>query len=547
MNLKKLLLTIAYCYVLVGGINAQGVVNQSASSNSLTNTLTAEAQNISNADLVKDDSIITNSVSETQETSGTGFTNDNRLNENSASDAQGTSRIGYTNNDRLSNHSSSIAQELSGISFTSNDTLTNISTNGNSESDVSERNSFGNLINIIKKNWVPLGNPESNKFDFGPLQNIPSINPVEGFRLRAGVATNSRFSPHLFLKGYIAYGLDDQRFKYRGEATYSLNKRQYYSGEFPQNNINLILENDIYAYGEMSPRMPNDLLLFTYNRSKNAMVYRRFAEMNYERESLSGLAYMVWVRSSDMTPVAGLTFNRMTKLGEPTNITRLRESNVGLQLRYSFDEDYEQNGRKRKSLSLNKPVLILSHLVGMNGFLGGTVKYHRTDLSVQKRFILGNAGRLDMVADAQRVWNQVPFPLLIYPNQRSFYLIENNRFYLSPIMEFPADQLFGVRATFVGEDFLFSKVPLIDKLGIKEVVTLRGISSHLSDKNYPTTDNGLLAFPETSMPMGDVSYLEGAIGITNILGLFRIEYVHRFTYRENPYAILGNIRFDVTL
>lgn len=42
-------------------------------------------------------------------------------------------------------------------------------------------------------------------------------------------------------------------------------------------------------------------------------------------------------------------------------------------------------------------------------------------------------------------------------------------------------------------------------------------------------------------------YIEGAIGVTNILGLVRIEYVHRFTYRDHPEALLGKIRFDVTL
>ncbi|MFA6838735.1 MAG: DUF5686 family protein [Dysgonamonadaceae bacterium] len=503
MNLKKLLFSIAFCYVLVGGANAQMVVNHAANNNSLTNTLAANTQGVSSSSLV----------------------NDNYLTTYSTDRVQGVSNYGLV----------------------SNDSLTNTSADGNSGTVVAESTSFENLINVIKKNWVPLGNSESNKFDFGPLQNIPSINPVEGFRLRAGLATNTRFSPHLFLKGYVAYGFKDQGFKYRTEASYSFSNRLYHANEFPRNNLNLIYENDIYAYGEMSPRMPNDLLLFTYNRSENAMVYRRFTELNYERESLSGLAYMAWVRSSDMKPAAGLTFSRLTKLGETTNVISLRESNVGIQFRFSFDEEYEQNGRKRKSLSLNKPVLLLSHQVGFNGFLGGTVNYHRTDLSIQKRFILGNAGRLDMVADAQRVWNQVPFPLLVYPNQRSFYLIENNRFYLSPIMEFPADQLFALRATFVGEDFLFSKVPFLDKLGIKEVISFRGISSHLSDKNYPTTDNGLFAFPEISTPMGNTPYLEGAIGITNILGLFRLEYVHRFTYLDNPHAMLGKIRFDITL
>jgi hypothetical protein len=35
--------------------------------------------------------------------------------------------------------------------------------------------------------------------------------------------------------------------------------------------------------------------------------------------------------------------------------------------------------------------------------------------------------------------------------------------------------------------------------------------------------------------------------LTNLLGLLRIEYVHRFTYRDHPDALLGRVRVDVTL
>ena len=41
--------------------------------------------------------------------------------------------------------------------------------------------------------------------------------------------------------------------------------------------------------------------------------------------------------------------------------------------------------------------------------------------------------------------------------------------------------------------------------------------------------------------------MEGAVGFTRILGLLRVEYVHRFTYRDHPDALLGGIRVDVTL
>lgn len=98
------------------------------------------------------------------------------------------------------------------------------------ERDESHKNSgfLQKALDFVMNDWLPLGNPETNRFDFGRLQTIPTYNPIEGLRLRAGVASNSRLSPHFFIKGYGAYGFGDRKFKYRGEAVYSFNKKAYH-------------------------------------------------------------------------------------------------------------------------------------------------------------------------------------------------------------------------------------------------------------------------------------------------------------------------------
>ncbi|HLW10834.1 MAG TPA: carboxypeptidase-like regulatory domain-containing protein, partial [Fermentimonas sp.] len=48
---------------------------------------------------------------------------------------------------------------------------------------------FNDFINkatvFVKDDWIPLGNPETNKLDFGRIQTLPTYNPIEGVRLRA--------------------------------------------------------------------------------------------------------------------------------------------------------------------------------------------------------------------------------------------------------------------------------------------------------------------------------------------------------------------------
>ena len=422
-----------------------------------------------------------------------------------------------------------------------------------------KQGAFGSFLNkavqLVLNDWIPLGDPETNKFDFGRIQTFPTYNPIEGVRLRAGVASNSRLSPHLFLKGYLAYGFGDEKFKYRGEATWSFDRKAYHEEEFPKNNLSLVYENDLYSPGEMHPRSLNNLLLITYRRSKDQATYRNFAEINYEREYKSGFAQTVWVRRARMVPQGALLFEN--QIDDMVIVDdALYTSELGVQLRFSLREAYRQQKRKRRSIEMTSPVFFFSHTVGQYSYYNEAGQhsytdeekpFHRSEFSVQKRFLLGSAGRLDAVGEVSKIWNAVPFPLLVYPNQRQRHHIENNAFFLNRALEFMADEQYTVRTTFVGEELLLSRVPLLDRLGIRELLSLRASYGRLSDKNDPTRSPELYRFPVASYQYVSAPFLEGTIGITNILGLLRVEYVHRFTYRDHSEALLGKIRVDVTL
>lgn len=292
----------------------------------------------------------------------------------------------------------------------------------------------------------------------------------------------------------------------------------------------------------------NDLLLITYRRSLNESTYRNFAEINYEREYKNGLAHTFRVRRSRFVPQGELQFYTGNEEGAGLKNGELNTTDVGLLLRYTVREAYDQRKRKRIPLNMTSPVFFLSHTIGVNDFIGGEVPYHRTEFSAQKRFLLGRTGRLDAVGEVMKVWDKVPFPLLVYPNQRYRHQIENNFFFLSRALEFVADEQYTLRMTFVGNDLLLSKIPFVDMLQLKELVSLRVAYGRLSDKNNPAlSPRGLYYFPSVSQQYDGVPYVEGTIGITNILGLLRVEYVHRFTYRDHPDALLGAIRVDVTL
>jgi len=120
-------------------------------------------------------------------------------------------------------------------------------------------------------------------------------------------------------------------------------------------------------------------------------------------------------------------------------------------------------------------------------------------------------------------------------------------FFLNRALEFMADEQYTLRTTFVGDDLLLAKIPLLNRMQMRELISLRASYGRLSDRNDPGQSPHLYTFPAASYKYGSAPYVEGAVGITSFLGFLRVEYVHRFTYRDLPDALLGGIRVDVVL
>ena len=66
-----------------------------------------------------------------------------------------------------------------------------------------------------------------SKVDIGPVNTTITTNSVDGLRLRLSAQTTANLHPNLFLKGYVAYGFKDNKWKGMGEVTYSVNKKEY--------------------------------------------------------------------------------------------------------------------------------------------------------------------------------------------------------------------------------------------------------------------------------------------------------------------------------
>lgn len=165
-----------------------------------------------------------------------------------------------------------------------------------------------------------------------------------------------------------------------------------------------------------------------------------------------------------------------------------------------------------------------------------------TELGIQKRFWFSAFGYTDVIVKAGKVWDKVPYPLLIIPNANLSYTIREESYALMNPMEFLNDEFVSWDITYFANGALLNRIPLIKYLKWREVIAFRGLYGNLTKKNNPLYDNKLFVFPKSTHLMDKMPYMEASAGLDNIFTILRIEYVWRLTYRNLPHIDKGGVR-----
>ena len=229
-----------------------------------------------------------------------------------------------------------------------------------------------------------------------------------------------------------------------------------------------------------------------------------------------------------------------------TNLKSFTNTELGTQLRFAPGER-AYNGREGKNslfnLSKDAPVFKLSHQMGLKNVLGGDFNYNHTEISAEKRIWLSSFGHIDALVTAGKVWDKVPFPLLIMPNTNQSITIQPQAFNMMRALEFVSDQYVSFYFTYYMKGWILNRIPGVKWLRLREVISFSGFYGGLTDKNNPALDpTGLYRFPEGTSPMGRTPYLEASVGLENIFKILRIDYYRRLTYLDQPNIKKGGVR-----
>lgn len=394
------------------------------------------------------------------------------------------------------------------------------------------------LADIISSGYIATSkDPEKNKVDIGTTETFYSFNRLEGNRLRLTAATTKNFHEHFFLYGYAAYGFKDQKIKYMGEATWAFNKKEYHKDEFPRNNLSISYKYDVTALGQQFLQAERDnIVLSLGGGSKDAkLMYDRASQISYMREYYNGLSVNMYGITHDQKPAMNITFEKFNEINNKLDtLSDFRTSELGLVLRYAPDEKFYQKRRRRRNLPAKGFIYNLTFVKGMKDVLRGQYDYTKLSASVNSEIWIAPYGKIRASVQGDKIWGEVPYPLLLSANANNSVTIQKGSFYLLKPLEFVNDIQASWDVSYRMGGWFLNRVPVIKTFKWREVFEFRGFIGSLSKKNNPLHNKNLMLFPEDAYSMTNTPYMEFNVGIENIFKFFRIDYVRRLNYLDHP-------------
>ena len=382
-----------------------------------------------------------------------------------------------------------------------------------------------NLATILGSGYIQVGN-----IDFGPIFSTFGFNDVEGLRIRVGGRTYFGPNDRWRLQGYTAYGFRDQKAKYGLSGKWMVNTKN-----------RLILSagrrEDVEQIG-VSLTTSNDVLGRSFASSSflNAGVNDKLTSVNLSNVAAEIEPFKNVVLKSNFSFRTLESASKTFSLNYFTDANRIVESSKVKQAELNFQIDY-MPGRKtvgygvdRLLVDSNYPRFFASFSQGLKGVLDSDFKYEKVQFYYRQPTLIGGFGRLFTTVEVGKIFGEVPLGLMgVVPGNQSYFLIENT-YNLLDFYEFVADEYASVHLEHHFNGRLFSRIPMLRKLNLREIIGIKAIYGTVSDANKSINASGLF------YQAPDEVYYEYHAGVGNIFKIMRIDFAWRGNYLEMPNA-----------
>lgn len=420
-------------------------------------------------------------------------------------------------------------------------------------------------VKALVENFVETGDlNHPSKLDVGPVNTMVTSNFIDGLRFRVSGQTTANLNKHWFFSGYYAHGVNSHKNYYKGEVTYSFNKKDYLPREFPKRTLTFTSTYDVMAPSDkfMHTDKDNVFTAFKWAKVDKMMFYNR-QQLQFDFEEEWGLKTTFELKTEEDEAAGRLFFQTLDShvdmasdinglsekmAGKYLHNGKMRTTELTLQFQLASGRTYINTKQRRIPMNLDAPVFTLRHTMGVKGLLGGDYTYNLTEAGIYKRFWMNSWGKIDTYIKAGAQWNKVPYPLLIMPAANLSYIVQNETFNLINNMEFLNDRYASLDVSWDLNGKIFNRIPLLKKLKWREYIGVKTLWGMLTDKNNPTLEKNagdpvLMVFPSGSYVMDSKRpYVELVAGVHNIFKIVHVEFVHRCNYTYLPIAHRNGIR-----
>jgi hypothetical protein len=388
-------------------------------------------------------------------------------------------------------------------------------------------------------------------FELGPAAAFYSFNPIEGFKLRLGGRTTPKLSKRLYFETYAAYGFKDERWKYFLSTTYSLNNKSIY--EYPLNYIRAGYQHDTKIPGQELQFVSEDNFLLSFKRGKNdKWLYNSNFKVDYVHELPSHLSYTLGFKNWKQEPAGSIVYTKVEN-GSNVNVEKLITSEFSAELRWAPHEQFYQGKVYRIPIINKYPIFTLRFIAGVKGIWNSQYNYQNISARFEKRAYMSQLGYSDLIVEGGYIFGKLPYPLMTIHRANQTYAYQLNSYNLMNFQEFVSDRFAAVSIDHHFNGLFFNRIPLLKKLKLREVFSVKMLWGGVRDENKPSLNPSLIKYPTlegvpTTFSLERVPYIEGSVGIANIFKLLRVDLVQRFNYLDHPYiarlGVRARFKFD---
>ena len=355
------------------------------------------------------------------------------------------------------------------------------------------------------------------KFDLGPLYDAYRRNAVEGHRITLNGRTSEQLSKTFSVGGYLGYGFTSKAFKYGAEFNLNLPTRNRsilslrYSDDFYALSRNKYIEfvrENPFSQGDGNP-------ISTFSATPNPYTLGlEHLSLSLQLQTKKDIGFLIRPFHNTYKGTSQLQFTEGGK-------QEFQNTGLLLDARFSFHQKYDDIYFQRFYYGNGKPVIHLTAELGQNRVDNKASNYAHFQASVKNRFTFGPTS-LRMLVDAGYILGEVPYPLLHMPRGAQSLGLGRYNYSLLNHASFASDMYTNAYFSFNGGGILFSRIPLLNRLDLRESASFKAFYGRLNGQHTDIykLPNGILKAPNDP-------YMEVGVGVSNIFKFLRVEYVRR--------------------